>query len=81
MEIILTNGDAPQMTKQARLANDQDNAVALATAEWAMHEGIDPSSLESAYPEIDSIPFSSENKCIMSLHKEKETGKKILFVN
>ena len=79
MEIIMTNGDDAQMMKQAWLANDQDNAVALASAEWTMKEGTDPVALEAAYPEIDSIPFSSENKCILSLHSDGD--KKILFVN
>jgi len=81
MEIIMTNGDEVQMAKQARLANDQDNAVALATAERAMHQGIDPVVLEKEYPEIDSVPFSSENKCIVSLHKDKDNDQNVLFVN
>lgn len=79
MEIIMTNGDDAQMAKQAWLANDQDNAVALATAEWSMLQWTDPVVLEKKYPEVDSIPFSSENKCIVSLHENE--GKKILFVN
>lgn len=79
MEIIATYGDEVQMAKQARLANDQDNAVALATAEWSMNQGTDPESLEQKYPEVDSIPFSSENKCIVSLHSDGD--KKVLFVN
>ncbi len=79
MEIIMTNGDDAQMAKQAWLANDQDNAVALATAEWSMAQGADPVALEKNHEEIDSIPFSSENKCIVSLHKDGD--KNILFVN
>jgi len=79
MEIIMTNGDDAQMAKQAWLANDQDNAVALATAEWSMAQGSDPVVLEAAHEEIDSIPFSSENKCIVSLHKDGD--KNIMFVN
>ena len=81
MEIIATYGDDPQMVKQARLANDQDNAVALASAERSIQNGTDPETLEARYPEIDSIPFSSENKCIMSLHDDPENNQKILFVN
>jgi hypothetical protein len=38
MEIIMTDGDDSQMAKQAWLANDQDNAVALATAERSMQQ-------------------------------------------
>ncbi len=79
MEIIMTNGDEPQMMRQAWLANDQDNAVALASAEWTMAQWTDPVALEERYPEIDSIPFSSENKCIVSLHKDGD--KNILLVN
>jgi len=79
MEIIMTDGDESQMSMQAWLANDQDNAVALATAERSMSQGTDPVILEKKYPEIDSIPFSSENKCIVSLHSHG--NKKILFVN
>ena len=81
MEIIMTDGDVAQMAKQARLANDQDNAVALASAEWTMSQGTDPLTLEAAYPEVDSIPFASENKCIVSLHTDTTTNKKILLVN
>ncbi len=81
MEIVLTDGDVAQMARQARLANDQDNAVALASAEWTMSQGTDPVTLEQKYPEIDSIPFASENKCIVSLHTDTESNKKILLVN
>jgi len=64
---------------QALVANDQDNAVGIATAVWAKAH-IYEATLQGQYERVDSIPFSSENKFFASLNKwnDKEN---IMFVN
>lgn len=79
MSVIEVAGDVHDLAVQAWVANDEDNAVALATVAWA-REHVHVEQLRKSYPKIDSIPFSSENKFFASLH-ERSDDKHILYVN
>ncbi len=79
MAVINVVGDTDALALQALIANDQDNAVGIATAVWAK-KNIYEATLQGQYERVDSIPFSSENKFFASLNKlnDKEN---VLFVN
>lgn len=67
--------DGQQLAQQATLANDHDNAVALATAErWE-----EIFTAKNEHTLIDSIPFSSENKFTAALYESN--SEKTLYVN
>lgn len=76
MRVEKVIGDEPKIIRQALLANDRDNAVALATDERAKSFHID----FSTYTKRDSIPFSSENKFTTALY-DTPANENILFVN
>lgn len=78
--MIEIGGDQEQLALQATIANDQDNAVGIATADWAKNI-LDPSSaIIHTYQRLDSIPFSSENKFFASLHA-RDTQSHMMMVN
>jgi len=79
MSVIEVQWDLDDLSLQAGIANDEDNAVWIATAEWSKTHS-DTKQLLKTYPRIDSIPFSSENKffaCLNS-YSDKEN---MLFIN
>lgn len=63
MQVVTTIWDNSLIAQQAILMNDEDNAVALSTAEWAEKELNKRTTLEERRV-LDHIPFSSENKCV-----------------
>ncbi len=79
MQVVSVNGDTDALSLQALVANDQDNAVWIATAQWAQKNLYQP-TIQDHYERIDSIPFSSENKFFASLNKWSDQ-ENILFVN
>jgi magnesium-transporting ATPase (P-type) len=79
MSVIEIIGDTDDLSLQAGIANDEDNAVGIATAEWAKSTA-DIKQLAQTYPRIDSIPFSSENKFFACLTTRNDTHN-MLFVN
>ena len=63
MQVVTTLGDEQLIAQQALLMNDEDNAVALSTAERASQE-VNKKTILEEWRVLDHIPFSSENKCI-----------------
>lgn len=79
MSVIEVVGDIDELSLQAWIANDEDNAVGIATADWARSKS-DSKQLAQSYPRVDSIPFSSENKFFASLNSYNDE-ENMLFVN
>jgi len=79
MSVIEVHGPTEMLATQSWIANDEDNAVGIATAQWAESE-IDLTKARLKHQRVDSVPFSSENKFFASLNKHSET-ENILFVN
>lgn len=79
MSVIEVRGDTDDLSLQAGIANDEDNAVGIATANWARSKN-NIKQLAKTYTKLDSIPFSSENKFFASLNTYSD-DKNILFVN
>ena len=79
MSVIEVMGDIDDLSLQSGVANDEDNAVGIATAEWAKSKS-DIKQLSQTYTRVDSIPFSSENKFFASLNTFSE-NENMLFVN
>jgi Ca2+-transporting ATPase len=77
--VIEVRGDKDDLSLQAGIANDEDKAVGIATANWAKSES-NIKQLHTTYERLDSIPFSSENKFFASLNDHHDE-KNILFVN
>jgi len=79
MSVVEAQWDVERMSVQAWIANDEDNAVGIATAQWANEHG-NVKQLRQSYPRVDSIPFSSENKFFASLNVWNDE-ENVLFVN
>lgn len=72
MSVVELIGDKSQIAHQAAIANDRDNAVAIATGKRA-DEQLSDQTPPPPSVQIDSIPFSSENKFFASLHDHDQT--------
>ncbi len=79
MAVINIVGDTDTLALQALVANDQDNAVGIATAVWAKQH-VYEATLQGQYERVDSIPFSSDNKFFASLNKRNDK-ENMMFVN
>lgn len=66
MTMVAAVGDKQQLAEQALLANDLDDPLVIAAFEWGRTIITD---FVSEHPRVDSIPFSSETRCFMSLHQ------------
>lgn len=84
MRVVDVLGEEEEIAQQMVLANDMDSPMLIAAWEWALlrlsaSEG-QANKLKEKNKQIDSIPFTSENKFYASLHSNDNT-EDILLVN
>lgn len=84
MRVVDVEGEEGQLAKQMVLANDHDDPLVIAAFEWAGNifrkKRVSIGNMIEVYDRLDSIPFTSEKKFFVSLHKWEE-GKNMLLVN
>ncbi len=68
-------GDKKQIAQQITLGNDLDDPLVTSAFEWGIPVVGD---LLLKYPRLDSIPFSSQEKFFVSLHRWSKTGNNLL---
>lgn len=77
MQVVEIVGNQEELAQQVVLANDLDDPLVIAAFEWGRKIVGD---LMAGHEQFDSIPFSSEERFFLGLHKwTKETN--MLFVN
>ena len=84
MRVVDAYGEEQEIARQMILANDLDSPMLIAAWEWVLlrlsaSEGQARQKLQANYKQIDSLPFTSENKFYASLHKNQ--GDNLLLVN
>lgn len=78
MQVVKVIGSKKEIFKHAVIANDLDTSVVVAAYNWAEDQVKDADQLLEKYEDIDSIPFSSEQKFFASLNNWKNG--KMMFV-
>ncbi len=77
MEVVKAVGEEKLLAEQVLVANDLDDPIVIAAYAWGKKVLPD---FVSQNKRLDSIPFSSESRCFMSLN-ELSNQKNRLFVN
>lgn len=68
MQVVKVTGDKKEIVKHAVVANDLDTSVVVSAWNWASREVVNVDKVCDDYTNIDSIPFTSENKFFARLN-------------
>ena len=81
MRVVKTYGNDHELARQIYLTNDLDDPLVIAAYEWAKNvlKGESEEKILRSSPRVDSLPFSSKNRFLATLHGKNR--KKSIYVN
>ncbi|MFZ5424231.1 MAG: cation-translocating P-type ATPase [Patescibacteria group bacterium] len=80
MSVVDIIGDEDILALQVLVANDLDDPIVIAAAEWGKSKLVDTGEITSKYKRLDSLPFNSDNMFFASLN-DFDNESNLIFVN